>query len=74
MDWSECTLVEVKPDVQRGRPVLRGTRMPVDDIVENWEAGVDESEIAKDFRLPIEQVQEILAYASGHQSAPNPVR
>jgi uncharacterized protein (DUF433 family) len=48
--------------------------MPVDDIVENWEAGVDESEIAKDFRLPIEQVQEILAYASRHQSAPNPVR
>ena len=74
MDWSECTLVEVKPGVQRGRPVLRGTRMPVDDIVENWEAGVDESDIAKDFRLPVEQVHAILAFASGHQSAPHPVR
>jgi uncharacterized protein (DUF433 family) len=74
MDWSECTLVEVKPDVQHGRPVLRGTRMPADDIVENWEAGVDESAIAEDFRLPIEQVHAILAYASGHQSAPHPIR
>jgi uncharacterized protein (DUF433 family) len=74
MDWSECPLVEVKPGVQHGRPVLRGTRMPADDIVENWEAGVDESDIAEDFRLPIEQVHAILAYASGHQSAPHPVR
>lgn len=39
MDWSDCPLVEVKPGVQRGRPVLKGTRMPADDIGENWEAG-----------------------------------
>ena len=69
MDWSECPLIEVKPGVQHGRPVLRGTRMPADDIVENWEAGVDESAIAEDFRQPIEQVKAILTYASGHQSA-----
>jgi uncharacterized protein (DUF433 family) len=74
MDWSECSLVESKPDVQRGRPVLKGTRMPVDDIVENWEAGVDEPEIAAHFRLPIEQVQAILAYAAAHQDEPHPVR
>jgi uncharacterized protein (DUF433 family) len=32
IDWSECPLVEVKPEVQSGAPVLRGTRMPVDAI------------------------------------------
>ena len=74
MDWSECSLVESKTDVQRGRPVLKGTRMPVDDIVENWEAGVDEPEIAANFRLPIEQVKAILAYAARHQDAPRSVR
>ena len=25
MDWSDCPLVEVKPGVQRGRPVLKGS-------------------------------------------------
>src|ERR1700733_13447461 len=53
--------------VQRSRPVLKGTRMPADDIVENWEAGVDEPDIATNFRLSIEQVKAILAYAATHQ-------
>jgi len=74
MDWSDCPLVEVKPNVQSGRPILRGTRMPVDDIVENWEAGVDEPEIASNFRLPIDQVKAILSYAASHQDAPRSVR
>lgn len=57
MDWSDCPLVEVKPGVQRGRPVLKGTRMPAEDIVENGEAGVDEADIAANFRLPVAQVK-----------------
>ena len=35
IDWSECPLVEVRPEVQSGAPVLRGTRMPVNAIVDN---------------------------------------
>jgi uncharacterized protein (DUF433 family) len=66
MDWSDCPLVEVKAGVQRGRPVPRGSRMPVDDIVENWEAGVDEPEIAANFRLPVEQVKQ---FSCGRRSA-----
>ena len=74
MDWSGCSLVEKKLGVQRGRPVLKGTRMPVDDIIENWEAGVDEPDIAKNFQLPIEHVKAILSYAVAHQNAPRLVR
>ena len=74
MDWSDCPIVEVKPGVQRGRPVLKGTRMPADDIVENWEAGVDEPDIAANFRLPVTQVRAILSYAAAHQDAPHLVR
>jgi len=74
MDWSGCSLVETKPGVQGGRPVLKGTRLPADDIVENWEAGVDEPDIAENFRLPVEHVKAILAYAATHQNAPRPVR
>ena len=74
MDWSGCPLVEAMPGVQRGRPVLKGTRMPADDIVENWEAGVDEPDIAADFRLPITQVKAILSWAAEHHNAPYLVR
>jgi Protein of unknown function (DUF433) len=30
VDWSQCPLVEIDPEIQSGAPVLRGTRMPVD--------------------------------------------
>ena len=55
---------ETNPQVQRGRPLLRGTRMPVDDIVSNYEAGVEPQEIAQLFELPLEQVKQVLAYAT----------
>jgi uncharacterized protein (DUF433 family) len=74
MDWSGCPLVEVIPGVQHGRPVLKGTRMPADDIVDNWEAGVDEPDIAANFRLSAADVKAILSYAADHQDAPHPVR
>jgi uncharacterized protein (DUF433 family) len=74
MDWSGCPLVEVRSDVQHGCPVLNGTRMPADDIVENWEAGVEEAEIAANFRLPLAPVKAILSYAVDHQDAPHPLR
>jgi uncharacterized protein (DUF433 family) len=37
IDWSECSLVEVKAGVQTRAPVLRGTRMPVNAIVDNFD-------------------------------------
>ena len=69
IDWSECPLVEVKPDVQSGAPVLRGTRMPVDAIVDNFDYGVSAAEIAEQFEIPLERVEAILAYAKGHRVA-----
>jgi uncharacterized protein (DUF433 family) len=35
-----------------------------------WEAGVDETDIAENFKLPIEQVKTILLYAASPQNAP----
>ena len=74
IDWSECRIVEINPQVKAGRPVLLGTRMPVDDIVANYQAGVDELEIAQLFELPVRQVREVLSYAAEHDVSPHPVR
>jgi uncharacterized protein (DUF433 family) len=69
IDWSECTLVETKPGVQSGAPVLRGTRMPVDAIVDNFDYGVSGAEIAEQFEVLPEHVEAILAYAKSHRVA-----
>ncbi len=69
IDWSECPLVEVKPRVQSGAPVLRGTRMPVQAIVDNFEYGVSAAEIAEQFEIPLNDVEAILAYAKSHRIA-----
>ena len=69
IDWSECPLVEVKPGVQSGAPVLRGTRMPVNAIVDNFDYGVSVSEIAEQFELPPERIEAIVSYAQSHRVA-----
>jgi uncharacterized protein (DUF433 family) len=69
IDWSECPLVEIKPGVQSGAPVLRGTRMPANAIVDNFDYGMSVSEIAEQFELPPDRIEAILAYAQSHRVA-----
>jgi uncharacterized protein (DUF433 family) len=69
IDWSECPLVEVKPSVQSGAPVLRGTRMPVNAIVDNYDYGVSVNVIAEQFEIPAERVEAIVTYAQSHRVA-----
>ncbi len=66
VDWSQCPLVEAKPKVLGGAPVLRGTRMPVSAIVVNSAYGLSVAEIVEQFQIPEAQVQAILTYAKSH--------
>ena len=69
IDWSECSLVEDKASVQSGAPVLRGTRMPVNAIVDNFDYGVSVEEIAEQFEIPAARIEAILNYAKSHRIA-----
>lgn len=69
IDWSECPLAEIKPRVQSGAPVLRGTRMPVSAIVDNFDYGLSVAEIAEQFEIPPERVGAIVTYAKSHRVA-----
>jgi len=69
IDWSRCSLVEIKPGVQSGIPVLRGTRMPASAIVDNFDYGVSVAEISEQFELPPERIEAILIYAKSHRIA-----
>ena len=69
VEWSQCPLVEVDPEIQSGAPVLRGTRLPVSAIVDNAEYGLSVAEISEQFEVSQAQVEAILAYAKGHRIA-----
>lgn len=69
IDWSDCSLVEFKPNVQSGAPVLRGTRMPVHAIVDNFDYGVSIGEIAEQFEVSLDRIEAIVTYAQAHRFA-----
>ena len=69
IDWSEYPLVEIKPDVQSSAPVLRGTRMPVSAIVDNFDYGVSIADISGQFEVPQECIAAIVTYAKSHRIA-----
>ena len=62
LDWSNCRLVEIDPSRLSGRPVVKGTRMPVEDIIANYEYGVSISEISTQFQIPARIIKELLSY------------
>jgi uncharacterized protein (DUF433 family) len=74
LDWSECALVEVDPLRVSGRPVIKNTRMPVDDIISNYEYGVSVKEIAEQFGIEAEIIQNVLSYAERHNGLARPLR
>jgi uncharacterized protein (DUF433 family) len=69
IDWSACPLVEVKPGVLSGAPVLRGTRMPANAIIDNYDYGVSIAEIAEQFEITTDRIEAILTYAKSHRVA-----
>jgi len=73
LDWSQCPLVEIDPLRVNGRPVLKGTRMPVEDILANYEYGVSISEISSQFQIPAQIITELLSYVERHHALARPV-
>jgi len=69
IDWAACPLVEIKPQVQSGSPVLRGTRMPANAIIDNFEFGLTIAEISEQFEIEKDLVEQILIYAESHRIA-----
>ena len=56
--------IVVDPKVMSGKPVIRGTRITVDLILELLASGMTPEEIAKDYRISVEDVRAALLYAA----------
>ena len=64
LDWSQCPAVESVPGKVGGAWVFRGTRMPVQTVFENLEAGMSVAEITEVFDVTPEEIRAVLHFAS----------
>jgi uncharacterized protein (DUF433 family) len=56
--------IVVDPAIRFGRPVIQGTRVPVDLVLAKLAAGMTATQIADDYDLAPEDIQAVLVYAA----------
>jgi uncharacterized protein (DUF433 family) len=66
--------IEINPDVMLGKPVIRGTRVPVELIIRKLAEGATEADLLDAYpRLTRDDVRAALAYAAdslAHETIP----
>jgi uncharacterized protein (DUF433 family) len=57
--------ISIDPRIMVGKPVIRGTRIPVELIVRMLAQGIPENDILEEYpRLELEDIRAALAYAA----------
>ncbi len=68
--------IEINPNVMLGKPVIRGTRIPVEFVLRKLSEGATEAELVDAYpKLTSEDVRAALAYAAdtvAHDASPPP--
>ena len=64
LDWSQCEAVESVPGKVSGAWVFKGTRMPVQTVFANLEAGLSPTEVSEVFDVSPEEVRAVLHFVS----------
>ena len=65
MKQSRAGRIIVDPEIMVGKPIIKGTRIPVELILKMLAQGIGEKEILKEYpRLKKEDIQSVLKYAS----------
>ena len=64
IDWAGCELVERIPGKVSGRPIVRGTRILADTIVQDAELGSPLEEIQENYPdLSLAAIQQLISFA-----------
>ena len=56
--------ITLNPKIMSGKPVIKGTRVPVETIVGKLAGGMTQEQVAEDFGIAKEDVLAALAYAA----------
>ncbi len=64
IDWTQCELIERIPGKVSGRPIVRGTRILPEAIVDSYEVGESLDLIQENYPgLSLEQIQRLIEFA-----------
>jgi uncharacterized protein (DUF433 family) len=55
--------IVIDPEIQHGKPVIRGTRLPVVRIIDGLAGGMTNAEIVREYDITEEDIRAALAYA-----------
>jgi uncharacterized protein (DUF433 family) len=67
-NWDGCELVEQIPGKVSGRPLVKGTRILADTIVEDAELGESVEDIHENYpSLPVDKIRKLLAFAQSRK-------
>jgi uncharacterized protein (DUF433 family) len=73
IDWTTCELIERIPGKVSGRPIVRGTRILPDAIVDSYDLGESIDELHEGFpALSLEQIRRLIEFAHGQRGQPVP--
>jgi uncharacterized protein (DUF433 family) len=73
IDWMQCELIETVPGKVSGRPIVRGTRILPDAIVDSYDLGESIDELSEGFpSLSISQIQRLIEFAHTQRGQPTP--
>jgi uncharacterized protein (DUF433 family) len=67
MDWSDCEVVEVIPGKVSGAPIVKGSRVQADTVLESHQLGESVDEIAYSFDLNPSDIRALLTFAAAHE-------
>jgi len=56
--------VVVDPAIRFGKPVIKGTRVPVELVVAKLAGGMTAEEVAEEYAITLEDIQAALSYAA----------
>ncbi len=71
IDWLACELIETVPGKVSGQPVVRGTRMLPDAIVDSFDLGETIDELREGFpSLSVAQIKRLIEFAHARRGGP----
>jgi uncharacterized protein (DUF433 family) len=71
MDWSKCEDVEIIPGKVSGALLVKGTRIPVQAVLDNADDFTPEEMASEIYEgLPVDRARRIIAFAKQHSPHP----
>ena len=73
IDWMACELIEQIPGKVSGRPIVRGTRIMPDGIVNSYDLGESIEDIHEGWpSLSVDQIKRLIEFAHAQRGQPVP--